>query len=33
VILNREQTPLDGYADLVLNAEIGPTMQAVIDAL
>ena len=33
VILNREQTPLDGYADLVINAEIGPTLQAVIDAL
>jgi NAD-dependent protein deacetylase/lipoamidase len=33
VILNREQTPLDGYADLVLNAEIGPTTQLVIDAL
>ena len=26
VILNREPTPLDGLADLVLNAEIGPTM-------
>jgi len=33
VILNREQTPLDGYADLVLNAEIGPTMQLVIETL
>jgi len=26
VIVNREPTELDGYADLVLNAEIGPTM-------
>lgn len=26
VILNREHTPLDGFADLVLNAEIGPTL-------
>ena len=25
-ILNREPTPLDGLADLVLHAEIGPTM-------
>ena len=25
-ILNRESTPLDGHADLVLNAEIGPTL-------
>jgi NAD-dependent deacetylase len=25
-ILNREPTPLDGHADLVLNAEIGPTL-------
>jgi NAD-dependent deacetylase len=33
VILNREDTPLDGLADLVINAEIGPTMAAVIDAL
>ena len=30
VILNREETPLDGYADLVINAEIGPTMGSVI---
>jgi NAD-dependent deacetylase len=28
VILNREETPLDGIADLVLNEEIGPTMTA-----
>ena len=26
VILNRESTPLDEYADLVLNEEIGPTL-------
>ena len=26
VILNREPTPLDGHADLVINAEIGPTL-------
>lgn len=26
VILNRESTELDGYADLVLNREIGPTL-------
>ena len=30
VILNREATPLDSYADLVINAEIGPTMGSVI---
>lgn len=33
VILNREETPLDRYADLVINAEIGPTLGSVIDAL
>jgi len=32
-ILNRDATPLDGYADLVLNREIGPTLRAVIQAL
>ena len=32
-IVNREKTPQDGYADLVLHTEIGPTMQAVIDTL
>jgi len=35
-ILNREETPLDGFADLVINAEIGPTLNRVmglIDAL
>jgi NAD-dependent deacetylase len=31
VILNRDPTPLDGIADLVLNAEIGPTLSAVVD--
>jgi NAD-dependent deacetylase len=25
-ILNRESTPMDGIADLVLNLEIGPTL-------
>ena len=29
VILNRDETPLDAYADLVLNKEIGPTMSLV----
>jgi len=29
VILNRESTPLDHFADLVLNLEIGPTLGAV----
>jgi NAD-dependent deacetylase len=28
VILNRDETPLDDIADLVLNDEIGPTMTA-----
>ena len=32
-ILNRDPTPQDRYADLVINAEIGPTMRAVIDTL
>jgi NAD-dependent deacetylase len=30
VILNREETPLDGYADLVLNDEIGPVLSALV---
>ncbi len=30
VILNREPTPLDDEADLVINAEIGETLQAVV---
>lgn len=30
VILNREETSLDGYADLVLNDEIGPVMTAMV---
>ena len=29
VILNREPTPLDAFADLVLNMEIGPTLGGV----
>lgn len=33
VILNRDETPQDGIADLAFRAEIGPTMRAVIDAL
>jgi NAD-dependent deacetylase len=28
VILNREATDMDGFADLVINAEIGPTLGA-----
>jgi NAD-dependent deacetylase len=32
-ILNREPTEHDGFADLVLNTEIGPAMTAVITAL
>ena len=32
-ILNRDATPQDRFADLVINAEIGPTMRAVIDHL
>jgi NAD-dependent deacetylase len=32
-ILNRDETPQDRYADQVLNAEIGPTIRAVVDAL
>jgi NAD-dependent deacetylase len=31
VILNREETPLDDLADLVLHAEIGPTLRAAVD--
>ncbi|MEZ5550275.1 MAG: Sir2 family NAD-dependent protein deacetylase [Pseudomonadales bacterium] len=30
VILNREETPLDGIADLVLHREIGPTLAYVV---
>jgi len=32
-ILNRDTTPQDRFADLVINAEIGPTLRAVVDAL
>jgi len=32
-IVNREETPQDRFADLVINAEIGPTMRAVIEVL
>ena len=31
-IVNREETELDGYADLVLHDEIGPVMTAVVPA-
>jgi NAD-dependent deacetylase len=30
VIINREQTGLDHLADLVINNEIGPTLQATL---
>jgi len=30
VIVNREETPLDGIADLVIHEEIGPTLAAAI---
>lgn len=32
-ILNRDETPQDRYADLVINDEIGPTLRAVVDRL
>ena len=32
-IVNREETDLDPYADLVLNTEIGPLMSAVLERL
>jgi NAD-dependent deacetylase len=32
-ILNREETPQDRYADLTVHEEIGPIMQAAVDAL
>jgi NAD-dependent deacetylase len=32
VILNRDPTPLDALADLVLNTEIGPTLAAAVGA-
>ena len=31
-IVNREPTPLDGHADLMLRAEIGPVLAAVVAA-
>ena len=31
IIINREPTPLDGIADLVLQSEIGPTLSAAVD--
>jgi NAD-dependent deacetylase len=33
VILNRDETQQDPYADLVLHLEIGPTLTAALDAL
>jgi len=30
VILNRDKTPLDDYADLVIRGEIGPTLSAAV---
>ena len=33
VILNREETGQDPYADLVLHREIGPTLTAALQAL
>jgi len=33
VILNRDETPLDDYADLVIRAEIGPTLSAAVDKM
>ncbi|HMH64252.1 MAG TPA: Sir2 family NAD-dependent protein deacetylase, partial [Rhizomicrobium sp.] len=32
-IVNREETPQDRFADLVINAEIGPTMRAIVQSL
>jgi NAD-dependent protein deacetylase/lipoamidase len=32
-IVNREETPQDRHADLTIHGEIGPTMQAAVDAL
>ena len=31
VIINREPTNLDDLADLVINAEIGPTLDAAVN--
>jgi NAD-dependent deacetylase len=33
VIVNREATEQDGYADLAIRAEIGPTLSAAVNAL
>ena len=33
VIVNRDPTDQDGYADLVLNRQIGPTMREAVNAL
>ena len=33
VILNRDPTDLDGAADLVIHAEIGPTLERAVDGI
>jgi NAD-dependent deacetylase len=33
VILNREKTPQDPYADLVIHGEIGPILSKVVKGL
>jgi NAD-dependent deacetylase len=33
VIINREETPQDEFADLVLHAQIGPTLHGAVDRL
>ena len=33
VILNREETEQDPYADLVIHGEIGPTLRAAVKGL
>ncbi|HKD23510.1 MAG TPA: Sir2 family NAD-dependent protein deacetylase, partial [Rhizomicrobium sp.] len=33
VIINREETPQDEFADLVLHAQIGPTLRGAVDRL
>jgi NAD-dependent deacetylase len=33
VIVNREETPQDEVADLVLHTEIGPTLRGAVDRL
>jgi NAD-dependent deacetylase len=33
IIVNREETEQDPYADLVLHSQIGPTMREAVNAL